>query len=55
MTAQIINLAEVRAERERRRALNLFEFWFLFWFRISWWGISPPPVTDRRATAPSGV
>jgi hypothetical protein len=55
MTAQIINLAEVRAERERRRALSLFEFWFLFWFRISWWGISPPPVTDRRATAPSGV
>jgi len=30
MTAQIINLAEVRAERERRRALSLFEFWFLF-------------------------
>src|SRR4029077_11868721 len=29
MTAQIINLAEVRAERERRRALSLFEFWFL--------------------------
>jgi hypothetical protein len=27
----------------------------LFWFRISWWEISPPPVTDRRATAPSGV
>src|SRR4029077_12335925 len=27
MTAQIINLAEVRAERERRRALSLFEFW----------------------------
>jgi hypothetical protein len=55
MTAQIINLAEVRGERERRRALSLFEFWFLFWFRISWWGISPPPVTDRRATASSGV
>jgi len=55
MTAQIINLAEVRAERERRRALSLFEFWFLFWFRISWWEISPPPVTDRRATAPSGL
>jgi hypothetical protein len=46
MTAQIIDLAEVRAERERRRAPSLFEFWFLFWF--SWWEISPPPVTDAR-------
>jgi hypothetical protein len=34
MTAQIIDLAAARAEREPRRAVSLFEFWFLFWFEV---------------------